>query len=123
MSELELDDEAASFGQPLASGVARLPLLAVEGPMIFARAVELRATLLASLSERPSPIQLDLSSVTELDSAGVQLLLLLKMTAKARGISLRVVGQSSIVLRTLELLRLDEHFGTPEFVLFGEERP
>src|SRR6185369_10667779 len=42
-------------------------LLTVEGPMCFARAVELRDTLLVALASDSGPLALDLSGVTELD--------------------------------------------------------
>ena len=98
-------------------------LLTIEGPMSFARAVELRDTLLAALASDSGPLALDLSGVTELDSAGVQVLLLVKATANAQSKAFHLVGQSSAVLRTLELLRLQRHFGAPQFVLFGEDSP
>lgn len=95
-------------------------LLTVSGPMSFARAVELRGTLISALENHAGPLDLDLSGVTELDSAGVQILLLVKATANAQNRALRLAGQSSAVLSTLELLRLQTHFGAPQFVLFGE---
>jgi anti-anti-sigma factor len=95
--------------------------LCIEGPMTLERAIELWDTVLNALEERCSPVELDLSDVTELDTAGVQLLLLAKRTATARNKELTLVGQSSVVVRTLELLRLDAHFGAPDFILFGED--
>jgi len=89
--------------------------------MTFARAIELRDALLAELSQRPSPIELNLCSVTELDSAGIQILLLLKRTATACNKELRLVGQNSLVVNTLELLRLVDQFGAPAFILFDED--
>ena len=88
--------------------------------MTFARAIELRDAVLVALERQTSPVEFDLSDVTELDSAGVQILLLAKRSAEAMNKELRLVGQSSVVLRTLELLRLDAHFGGPAFFLFDE---
>jgi anti-sigma B factor antagonist len=96
--------------------------LHIEGPMILARAIELRDAMLGVLKQR-SPIEFDLSDVSEIDGAGVQLLLLAKRTAMLSDKELRLVGQSSAVLRTLELLRLDAHFGAPAFLLFDEDSP
>jgi anti-sigma B factor antagonist len=97
--------------------------LLLEGPMIFARAVELRDAMLGALEQQHSPVQFDLSEVTELDSAGVQLLLSAKSTAAACDKELKLVGQSSAVVQVLELLRLDSHFGGPAFFLFDEDSP
>jgi anti-sigma B factor antagonist len=105
-----------------ARSAATTTRLHIEGPMILARAIELRDAILGALSQQCS-VELDLSDVTELDSAGVQLLLMAKSAAAARDRELRLVGQSSVVLRTLELLRLDAHFGPPVFFLFDEDSP
>jgi anti-anti-sigma factor len=91
--------------------------------MTLARAVELRDAVLAALERQASPVEFDLSDVTEFDSAGVQLLLLAKGAAATRNKELRLVGQSSVVLRTLELLRLDALFGAPAFFLFDGASP
>jgi anti-sigma B factor antagonist len=97
--------------------------LQIEGSMTFARATELHRAMLDALQAQPSPVEFDLSDVTEIDSAGVQLLLLAKRTAAASDKELKLVGQSSAVLRALELLRLDTHFGQPAFCLFDEDSP
>lgn len=97
--------------------------LEIEGAMTFARAPELQRVMLAALQTQASPVEFDLSEVSELDSAGVQLLLLAKRTAAAADKELKLVGQSSAVRRTLELLRLDTHFGEPAFCLFDEDSP
>jgi anti-sigma B factor antagonist len=90
--------------------------------MTFARALELRDGMLGALAQ-PSPIELDLSDVTEIDSAGVQLLLLAKKAATTSDKQLQLIGQSTAVRRVLELLRLDTHFGEPAFFLFDEDSP
>jgi anti-anti-sigma factor len=91
--------------------------------MTLARAVELRDAVLAALERQASPVEFDLSDVTEFDSAGVQILLFAKGMAAAWNKELRLVGQSSLVLRTLQLLRLDSLFGGPAFFLFDEASP
>ena len=97
--------------------------LCIEGPMTFVRAIELRDAVLLALKPQSSLVKFDLSDVTELDSAGVQILLLAKRTAAARNMELQLVGQSPAVLRTLELLHLSAHFGAPAFALFDEDVP
>jgi len=94
--------------------------LRIEGSMTLSRALELRDGMLAAL-EQPSPIGFDLSEVTEIDCAGVQLLLLAKETATSADKQLQLLGQSATVRRTLELLRLDAHFGEPAFFLFDDD--
>lgn len=89
--------------------------------MTLATAVELRDVLLRAVEQHSSPVQLDLSEVVELDSAGVQLLLSAKSTAAAQDKELELVGQSPVVVQVLELLRLDSHFGSPAFFLFEED--
>jgi anti-anti-sigma factor len=91
--------------------------------MTFARVRELRDAVLTALSQQRSPVEFDLSDVTEIDSAGVQLLLLAKNTAAEHGKELKLVGQSPAVMRALELLRLESHFGAPAFFLFDEASP
>ena len=67
------------------------------------------AETLTQLRERLAEHQacaLDLSEVTEIDGAGLQLLLWLRETARARGIELRLVAHSPVVAEVLALLQL-----------------
>jgi anti-sigma B factor antagonist len=74
----------------------------IEGEMTIYRAAEIKQTLLAPIVES-AVVEFDLSKVTELDSAGVQLLMLAKRTAQAK--------QSPAVLDVMELLNLESYFG------------
>jgi anti-anti-sigma factor len=88
----------------------RVPsVLRIEGELTIFRALELKPTLLAT----PMPLEIDLSGVTEIDSAGVQLLLLAKKTALAAQRDLRLVAHSPAVIEVFELLNLAAHFGDP----------
>ena len=80
-------------------------LLALDGEMTIYRAAELKQILLASLST-PGALDIDLHGVTELDSAGVQLLILVKQLARTRSTPLRLVRCSPGVREVLELLNL-----------------
>ncbi len=60
---------------------------------------------------RPPPYILDLSGITELDGAGLQLLLWLRDMICARGDSLRLAGQSPTVSEIFALLQLGSSFG------------
>lgn len=84
-------------------------VLRIQGELTIFRAMELKAALLAE----PMPLEIDLSGVTEFDSAGVQLLLLAKKTALAQQHELRLVSHSPAVLEVFELLNLAPHFGDP----------
>jgi anti-anti-sigma factor len=87
-------------------------LLAIEGEMTIYRAAELKQTLLGSLA-RPGSIHVDLSAVTELDAAGVQLLMLARQLADTRQKELRLVAISLAALEVLELLNLRAYLDPP----------
>jgi anti-sigma B factor antagonist len=84
----------------------------LDGELTIYRAAELRVALQAALAPA-GDLELDLSGVTELDSAGVQLLLSAKKTAAATQRRLRLVNHSAAVLDVFELLNLAGHFGDP----------
>ena len=86
------------------SGVLRL-----EGELSIYRAAELKQALL----DEPAPSELDLSGVTDIDSAGVQLLMLAKKTAQTHQRELRLVAHSPAVTEVFELLNLALFFGDP----------
>jgi anti-anti-sigma factor len=78
--------------------------------MTIYRAAEIMQTLLAPIVES-AVVEFDLSKVTELDSAGVQLLMLAKRTAQAKHGDVRLVAHSPAVLDVMELLNLESYFG------------
>jgi anti-anti-sigma factor len=82
----------------------------IEGEMTIYRAAELKQTLLTPIAEG-AVLEFDLSRVTELDSAGVQLLMLAKRTAQAKQSELRLVAHSPAVLDVMGLLNLGSYFG------------
>lgn len=84
-------------------------VLRIEGELTIFRAMELKPIVLAS----PLPEEIDLSGVTELDTAGVQLLMLAKRTALAQQRELRLVGHSPAVIEVFELLNVAAYFGDP----------
>lgn len=87
-------------------------LLRLEGELSIYRATELKQALLAPLAQSTT-LEVDLSAVTELDSAGVQLLMLAKKSAQEKQCALRLVAHSPAVLEVLEMLNLVAHFGDP----------
>ncbi len=85
-------------------------VLCIEGEMTIYRAGELKQTLLAAL-DQPAALEIDLSAVTEMDTAGLQLLILTKKMAQSKQQDLNLVAHSAAVLEVFELLNLVEHFG------------
>jgi anti-anti-sigma factor len=83
------------------------PLLCIEGELTIFRAGEIRELLLA----QPPHQKIDLSGVTEMDSAGLQLLLAAKQAANAAQRPLRLIGASPAVQEVVELLNVSAHFG------------
>lgn len=86
--------------------------LRIEGEMTIYRAAELKQALMESL-QQGGTLELDLSDVTEIDSAGLQLLMLAKTTAHANGGELKFASRSPAVLELIELLNLAAWFGDP----------
>jgi anti-sigma B factor antagonist len=82
----------------------------IEGEMTIYRAAELKPLLVAALERQPT-LDLDLSGVTELDTAGVQLLLMLHAHAKASRRTLKLSAPSPAVLDVFEILNLNTYFG------------
>ncbi|HYE70253.1 MAG TPA: STAS domain-containing protein [Aquabacterium sp.] len=88
-------------------------VIAIEGELTIYRASELKPLLLAALPGT-GPIELDLGEVTEVDTAGVQLLMLLRREALAQGRALRLRRPSPAVAEAFELLDLAGWFGEDE---------
>jgi anti-sigma B factor antagonist len=83
--------------------------LRIEGELTIFRATELKPQILSS----PAPQEIDLAGVTEIDTAGVQLLILAKREALAHQRELRLVGHSPQVMEVFELLNVAAYFGDP----------
>jgi anti-anti-sigma factor len=81
--------------------------LRIEGELTIFRAMELKPVILAT----PPVTEIDLSGVTDLDSAGVQLLMLAKKTAQAQGRDLKLIAHSPAVIEVFELLNVAAYFG------------
>lgn len=83
-----------------------LACLAVEGEMTIYRAAELKPVLLDAVRTHDAPA-LDLSAVSEFDSAGVQLLLAARLEAARLGKPFAVTAASPAVREVLALLGLE----------------
>ena len=86
--------------------------LRIDGEMTIYRATELKQDLLVAL-DKTKELEIDLAAVTELDTAGVQILMLLKRQAMATECKLHLVAHSPPVLEVFELLNLAAYFGDP----------
>jgi anti-sigma B factor antagonist len=96
----------------------RANVLTLVGELTLSHATECRDLLFAALN-RNSTLELDLLNVTEIDSAGLQLLMLVHREALASGRPLRWLGFSLVVQEAFELLDLAEQVGRPEAVLWS----
>ncbi len=95
-----------------AEGKNGLYLLHIEGEMSIYTAAELKAQLLPHLA-LAAELEIDLSEVSEMDSAGLQLLILAKREATRVGTTLRLAGHSRAVLEVFDLCNLAAFFGDP----------
>ena len=87
--------------------------LGLGGELTIYSAGELQAVLLASLHESEA-IELELAAVTELDSAGFQLLYLLAREGHAARKPVRVCSHSPATREVFDLYRAHGHFAAPE---------
>lgn len=98
-----------------------LSLLHIEGDMTIYTAAELKAELMPHLSA-PMEREIDLSGVSEIDSAGLQLLLLAKREAERHASPLRLTEHSRAVLEVLDLCNLAGYFGDQVLVFRDTKR-
>ncbi|TKK30441.1 sulfate transporter [Pseudomonas sp. CFBP13528] len=86
----------------------------MEGPLTIYTASEQKDVLL-SLFPLAHEVELDLSNVDELDSAGLQLLILIKRESFKDGSQLVLSNPSAAVIEALRLSGLDDYFANPCF--------
>lgn len=86
--------------------------LSIQDEMTIYTALEQKNTLSEHLKTN-TDIQIDLSGVSEIDSAGLQILLFLKREAIDRNIKLSLTQHSQAVIEVFEMLNLSKHFGDP----------
>ncbi|KMT52393.1 STAS domain-containing protein [Pseudomonas fildesensis] len=76
----------------------------IEGELTIYTVAELAGELLPQMGAAPR-LELDLSQVTEMDGAGLQLLAVIQREAGIAGTALSVTGQSQAVTQALQLCR------------------
>jgi ABC-type transporter Mla MlaB component len=91
---------------------AKAGQLALTGELTIYEAAGLKTLLLDRLNANKS-LEIDLSGVTELDTTGVQLMLLLQREAAAASKPLQWVKHSQAVSQVLALLNLGSALGDP----------
>jgi anti-anti-sigma factor len=91
----------------MADDVSRI---ALDGEITIYRAADLKTTVLEAL-RKTRVLEIDLSGVTELDTAGLQVLMLAKQTAAADQRELRLLQHSPAVVEIFEMLDLVAFFG------------
>jgi len=84
-------------------------------------ALELKTALLDALATTDE-LELNLSGVGEMDTAGLQLLMLLKKEAQRNGKCARIVAHSRSVSAVIELCNLAAEFGDP-LIIPAHEAP
>jgi len=99
---------------------ASLTPLVIDGDMSIYCAASLKERLLAAVKGN-ADLELDLSQVTEFDSAGLQVLYLAKREASQAGHALRIVAHSAPVRELLDLYNLVAYFGDPMLIPAREQ--
>jgi anti-anti-sigma factor len=85
----------------------------ISGELTMHYAETLAPLLLAAFPTDGSAAQLDLSDVSEIDTAGLQLIMAARREAANRSIPLSIVAASQAVRDTLELFRQGALFAPP----------
>ena len=86
--------------------------LTLEADLTIYNAVATRSQLLDAVRKLKT-LELDLSQVGEMDTAGFQLLVLAKREAQRLGRNLRIVAHSPAVLEVIEFYNMVAYFGDP----------
>jgi len=91
------------------NGICRLQM---EGELTIYHSLEIRDGLMEHLAAN-AEIELDLSGVTEMDTAGFQLLLAAKREGTRLGKAVRFVSHSQAALDVIDLYDMAAQFGDP----------
>lgn len=86
-----------------------------EGELTIYTASDSKARLVEALAQHKE-VEIDLSAVTEIDTAGLQLLILAKKEAARQQLQVRFTDHSPVVIDAMELLDLTGFFGDPVII-------
>ena len=89
---------------------AAVSQFAIEGEFTIYRAADVKTELLDAL-RKTQVLEVNLSGITELDTAGLQVLMLAKQTAAADKRELRLLQHSPAVVEIFQMLDLGGFFG------------
>jgi anti-anti-sigma factor len=92
--------------------------LIFDGPMTIYNAGEIKAQLITSL-HTAAILELDLSHVGEMDTAGFQLLVMAKRECQRLGHTLRITAHSPAVRDVIDFYNMDAFFGDPMVIPAG----
>ena len=87
-------------------------IASIEGEMTIYNAQELKEKLLPTLADK-RPLEINLAKVSEMDTAGVQLLMLAKKERAANEHKLTLTEHSPAVVDVFELMDLVSYFNDP----------
>ena len=85
----------------------------ISGEMTIYNAAALKEELMPVFGDDQRDLEIKLDGVTEIDSAGAQLLMLVKKECARTNRNLSLSGHSNAVLDTFELMGLATYFGDP----------
>lgn len=94
--------------------------LTIAQDLTIYNAMEQKQQLIGAL-EKSSALELDLSQVAEMDTAGLQLLMLVKREAARANKHLAIVAHSQVVRQTLDFCNLASFFGDPVIITAREQ--
>ena len=97
------------------AGVCKFP---IGGELTIFRAAELKEAILLVIAKHED-IEIDLSQVTEIDGAGLQLLISSKLEARQKNKTLCFTGHSGAVTDALDICDLSVFFGDP--IIFSSQ--
>ena len=103
--------------QTTTDGAAHLIL---DGAMTIYNAADIKHRLLDALGTAPT-LELDLSHVTEVDTAGFQLLVMVKRESQRTQRTLRIVAHSPAVQEVIEFFNMGAFFGDPLVITAHQE--
>lgn len=86
------------------------------GEMTIYAADELKNSALFTVFEHCQRVDVDLSKVSEMDAAGLQIMVAAKLLAQAQDKQLRFINHSAAVLNVLDLCNMASHFGDPMLI-------
>jgi len=107
------DGAAKDGGGTDGGGTDGANLVRLDGELTIYRAQELQQVLVAALAAgaQGTALRVDLTGASEIDSAGVQVLIAARHSATAGGRSLQVEAVSPAVQEVVDLMGLSAHLG------------